>query len=64
MPDLIDTHCHLAHGRLRQQLDAVLDRARAAGVTRLICAAGTVHEARAALALARQHERMWCTAGL
>jgi len=64
MPDLIDTHCHLAHGRIRQQLDAVLDRARAAGVTRLICAAGTVHEARAALALARQHERMWCTAGL
>ena len=62
--ELIDAHCHLCHGRLRQQLAAVLDRARAAGVTRMICAAGTVVESKAALALARQHGHVWCTAGV
>ncbi len=64
MSELFDTHCHLGHGRLRQQLDDVLARATAAGVTRMICAAGTVHESKVALSIAREHERMWCTAGL
>jgi len=62
--ELIDTHCHLTHGRLRQQAEDVIERARAAGVTRLICAAATVHESKAALSLARRHENMWCLAGL
>lgn len=60
---LIDTHCHLAHGRLRQRCDEVLDRAREAGVERVICAAGTLHEAKAALSLARGREGVYCTAG-
>jgi len=64
MPELIDTHCHLAHGRLRQQLAGVFDRARAAGVGRMICATGTIHESKAALSLAHQHDFLWCTAGL
>jgi TatD DNase family protein len=63
-PELIDTHCHLAHGRLRQDLAGVLDRALAAGVGRMICAAGTVLESKVALTLARQHEGLWCMAGL
>jgi TatD DNase family protein len=63
-PELIDAHCHLAHGRLRQQVAAVLDRARAARVTRVICAAGTIAESKAALSLARAHEGVYCTAGL
>ena len=64
MSELIDTHCHLAHGRLRQQVDAVLERARAAGVGRLICAAGTVHESKGALSVARGQEGVWCMAGV
>ncbi len=36
----IDTHCHLAHGKLRQQVPDVLGRAREAGVMAMICAAG------------------------
>ena len=62
--ELIDTHCHLAHGRLRQDVEGVLGRARGAGVARLICATGTVHESKAALSLARKHAGVWCTAGL
>jgi len=61
---LIDTHCHLAHGRLRQNLDDVLQRARAAGVVACICAAGNLHEARTALGLARTHEGVYFTAGV
>jgi len=62
--ELIDTHCHLAHGRLRQDVAGAIERARAAGVTRMICAAGTVAESKAALSLAREYDNVWCTAGL
>ena len=64
LPQLIDTHCHLAHGRLRQDVPGVVARARAAGVARLICAAATEHESKAALSIARDYENIWCTAGL
>ena len=61
---LIDTHCHLAHGRLRQQVPAVLQRARDAGMVAAICAAGNVQESRAALGIAREHEGVRCLAGV
>jgi len=64
MPNLIDTHCHLTHRRLRQQAAEVLDRARQAGVARIICAAADVHESQAALALARREPNIFSTAGL
>jgi len=61
---LIDTHCHLAHGRLRGQLDEVLRRAERAGVAAVICAAGDLGESRAALALARGRAGIRCLAGV
>lgn len=64
MPNLIDTHCHLTHNRLRQQTAEVLDRARQLGVERIICAAADVHESKTALALARNQPNIFCTAGL
>jgi len=64
MADLIDTHCHLAHGRLRERAQAVLHRARAAGVEWTICAAGGVHESRTAVTLADRHDSVACTAGV
>ena len=36
---LIDTHCHLTFGPLSKELDAVLERARAARVERILCCA-------------------------
>ena len=64
VPELIDSHCHLTDTRLRGDIDGVLARAAAAGVTRLICAAGTVGESRQALVLARRYGNVWFTAGL
>ena len=61
---LIDTHCHLAHGRLRQNTPDVLARAVEAGVIGCICAAGTVAETKAALSLAGQYDTIWFTAGV
>ena len=64
MTRLIDTHCHIAHRRLYPQAGAVLARAREAGVVATVCAAGDLHESAAALALAREHDGVWCTAGV
>jgi len=61
---LIDTHCHLVHGRLRQRVPAVLDRAAEAGVVALICAAGNVADSKAALGLTRTYGQVYCLAGV
>ena len=61
---LIDSHCHLVHGRLRQQLQPVLERARQAGVAAMVCAAGSLEESAASGGLAREHERVYSTAGV
>jgi len=62
--NLIDTHCHLAHGRLRQEVPQVLARARNAGVEAVICAATDLHGSGTALSLSREHENVFCTAGI
>lgn len=50
---LIDTHCHLTYPELAPQVDAVLERARQAGVGRCVTIATSLADARAAIALAR-----------
>lgn len=62
--ELIDTHCHLCHGRLRQQVQAVLERAAAAGVHAVICAAGDLQESRSAMSLARSRQDVYGMAGV
>jgi TatD DNase family protein len=61
---LIDTHCHLAHGRLRQQTAEVLARAAEAGLVACICAAADLAETKAAIGLAEAHENVFHTAGI
>lgn len=64
MMELFDSHCHLAHGRLRQQIDDVIARAAAAGVTRMICATGDLTDSKATLSLVRGRRGLWCSAGI
>jgi TatD DNase family protein len=45
-------------------LDAVLQRAWAVGVEKIIITAGTLSESRQALELARTDERLFCTVGV
>ena len=61
---LIDTHCHLAHGRLLPDVGNVLSRARAAGVAAIICAAGDLVESRANLGLAHREKDVFALAGV
>ena len=61
---LVDTHCHLCHGRLRGQVADVLDRGREAGVVATVCAVGDVQESRAAAALAGEYPDVFCMAGV
>jgi TatD DNase family protein len=61
---LIDTHCHLTDPKLSSQLDAVIDRARAAGVTRLITIGTDLDDDRAAIALCRGRENVRCVVGI
>ena len=57
---MIDTHAHLA----TDEASAVLDRARAAGVTRVIAVATTVAGAAEAVALAEAHDDVFACLGV
>jgi len=59
-----DSHCHLTDERLRDRVPEVLAAAQAAGVARVVTIASDLEDARAALALARSHDGLYCTGGV
>jgi TatD DNase family protein len=61
---MIDTHCHLTDPRLSVQLDDVIERARVAGVTRMITIGTDLQDGRAAIALCRGRENLRCVVGI
>ena len=61
---MIDSHCHLTDPRLYSQLDAVLARAAAAGVTRMITIGTDLADAEAAIALCGRHANVRCAVGV
>jgi TatD DNase family protein len=64
MSELFDTHAHLHFPEFAADLGAVLERARAAGVRRLVTIGTDVETTRAAIALAEQHADLWAAAGI
>ena len=62
--DMIDTHCHLTDPRLGSQLEDVLARARAAGVTRFITIGTGLGDDEAAIALCRGRHDVRCAIGV
>jgi TatD DNase family protein len=63
-PDLFDTHAHLHFPGFDEDREAVLARARAAGVRRMVTIGTDGETSRAALALAERHPDVWATAGV
>lgn len=63
-PELIDTHAHLDDEKFRDDLPAVLERARAAGVTRVVTIATTAASSAACIELARRHPVLAATVGI
>jgi TatD DNase family protein len=60
---LIDTHCHLDFPDFALELDLLLERARAAGVARMITISTKVQRFPVVLALAESHPDVFCTVG-
>lgn len=64
IPELIDTHAHLDDEQFNADLPAVLDRAAAAGVSRIITIATTARDSLACVELAKLHPCLGATVGL
>ena len=61
---LIDSHAHLDFPEFEGQVDAVIERARAAGVVGIVTVGTTYDSARKALEIASQHEGVYAAAGI
>ncbi|HSX01899.1 MAG TPA: TatD family hydrolase [Candidatus Saccharimonadia bacterium] len=61
---LIDTHAHIHFDEYRDELDAVLERAHAVGVDKLLCVGVDEQDSGQAVAVARAYDNVWATVGL
>lgn len=61
---LVDTHAHLDHPQFDADRAAVIERARAAGVTRILTVGTDLPSSRAAVALATHHAELCATVGV
>ena len=61
---LIDTHCHLDAPRFDEDRADVMERARAAGVRRMVTIGCDEESSRRALGLAATHDDVWATVGV
>lgn len=61
---MVDSHCHLTYPQLASQIDAVLGRAGAAGVARMVTIGTTVEDARRAVELCSRHANIRCAVGI
>lgn len=62
--DLIDTHCHLTFPQLSCDIDAVIRRSIAAGITSWITVGTDIAESRNAVSLADRFENMYAAVGI
>lgn len=61
---VIDTHCHLTFPDFAGRIPQVLAKAREHGVRGCITISTTTNDCLNALAIAEQHDSVWCTAGV
>lgn len=63
LPQIVDSHCHLDFPQLADEIDDVIDRARAAGVTRMVTICTKLREVARVRAIAEAHEGVFFAAG-
>lgn len=63
LADLVDSHCHLDFEDFEGELDAVIARARAAGVTRMVSICARIRNEAKVRAIAEAHEGIFYTIG-
>ena len=61
---LIDTHAHLDHSQFAEDLDQVLQRAEAAGVSQILTVGCDLVSSRASIALARRYPQLYAAVGI
>lgn len=61
---LIDTHAHLDSGQFVQDLDLVLERAAAAGVSQILTVGCDLTSSRASMELARKYPQLYAAVGI
>ena len=61
---LFDSHCHLTADAFAGEVDAVLQRAREAGLVGIVTIASHASDALRGLEIARAQSDVWCTAGI
>lgn len=61
---IVDTHCHLNMAAFEPDLDAVLNRARDAGITKILIPGIDLGSSQRALALADQHPGLYAAVGV
>jgi TatD DNase family protein len=65
LPPLVDTHCHLTHQRFSGDLEAAIQRAKDAGLGRVVTIGTGIADARRCLEIAARHPGyVHCAAGL
>ena len=61
---LTDTHCHLFYEQIKNDLDAVLARAKDLGVDRFICVATNLEDAKECLNLSKKYKNIYASVGI
>ena len=61
---LFDSHCHLTDEKFAGEVTAVIERAGANGVARMVTISSHPKDTEDALRIAHQHENVWATAGI
>ncbi|MHC4215274.1 MAG: TatD family hydrolase [Planctomycetota bacterium] len=64
MTELIDTHCHLSFKQLAQDVDGVIERSRAAGVTAWLTVGTDPEHNRKVIDLAERFDNMYAAVGV
>ena len=60
---LVDSHCHLDFADFAAEREAVIGRAKAAGIEAMLTIATRVDQFPGVRAIAEQHEAVWCSVG-
>ena len=61
---LFDSHCHLTDEKFAGEVPAVIERAMASGIARMVTIASDPDDTEAGLVIARAHGNVWATAGI
>jgi TatD DNase family protein len=59
-----DTHAHLYYDELKDRLDSVIERAKAASVERIICVGTDLASSQTSISIAKQFDGVFATAGI